>query len=70
MYRKTRIGEILKHIEAIDSHNLELTDDYLSKMDEAPTSSKSTLLGELVDFLNSIKVKHKIDKNLNIIIEK
>ncbi len=70
MYRKTRISEIQKHMEEIDSHNLELIDGYLSKLDHAPTYSKSTLLGELVGFLNSINVKHKVDENLNIIVER
>ena len=70
MYKRTRISEIKKHMEEIDSYNLTLIDDYLIKLDQTPFRSKVTVLGEIVTFLNSINVKHKIDKNLNIIIER
>ncbi|NQY93216.1 MAG: hypothetical protein HRT43_03535 [Campylobacteraceae bacterium] len=70
MYKRTRISEIKKHMEEIDSYNLTLIDDYLIKLDQTPFRSKVTVLGEIVTFLNSINVKHEIDKNLNIIIER
>ena len=70
MYKRTRISEIKKYMEEIDSYNLTLIDDYLIKLDQTPFHSKVTVLGEIVTFLNSINVKHEIDKNLNIIIER
>jgi len=58
MYRRTRISEIKKHIQDLDSFGI------------AYTNSKPTLLSELVNFLNRINVRHKVDKNSNIIIER
>jgi len=58
MYRRTRISEIKNHIQDIDSFEITYT------------NSKPTLLSELVNFLNRINVKHKVDKNSNIIIER
>lgn len=58
MYRRTRISEIKNHIQNIDSFGI------------AHINSKPTLLSELVNFLNRIHVKHRVDKNSNIIIER
>jgi len=58
MYKEIRISEIKNYIQDLDS--FELT--YIN--------SKPTLLSELVNFLNQIDVKHRVDKNSNIIIER
>jgi len=70
MYRKTRISEIKNYIQDIDSFEEKMVNKCLKKLENTPTYSRPTLLGEIVDFLNKINVKHKVDKNLNIIIER
>ena len=70
MKKNTRITEIKNFLEEFDNYNLALIDDYLLKLRKAPQDAKNHLLKEIVSFLNRINVNHRIDKNLNIIVER